>query len=675
MKLPKPWGLIRKLCKALYWNLQTHEGMLDGRRSEGLESSGKRRKRVPSKGSTEADAYAFIKSELKALGWDTRNPATYPKGQVYTQNQCLNNPEIKRYLDKKRPESIVKVTETALWVIEAKSKRTAIDLALDEAENYYAKRLNQSKILTISFVSGVAGNDAESYVIKSKFYENGVFKSITLNDKEMSGLLSPEIAKRLLQANTARLEDVPVNLSFFLAKAHRINEILHSGGVNINDRARVMAALLLSTIEGNLATLSSQPTVLINDINARAEHALTSQGKLEFFEYVRISLPTSQDNHMRYKRALVETLQELYNLNIQSAMNSGTDVLGQFYEVFLKYGPWAQKMGIVLTPRHITKFAAEVVNVSLQDVCLDITCGTGGFLVSAFDYVKAKATKTQIEQFKKNNVFGIDSQPQFACLAIVNMIFRGDGKNNIIEGDAFTKWLVGTKKDNIVSFPVRYANSKPQTSDLNMVTKVLMNPPFAVAKDDPKEYRFVQQALDQMADGGILFSILPVGAMFESGEECEWRKNRLLAENTLLSVVTLPSELFYPIGVHTLGIFVKKGIPHPRNQSVLWARVAHDGFVKIKGKRLPRESEPNDIETLHPILQAFIHNQAFPVQPMPEFLKAAPIDFTDPLLELVPEAYLDNKPVTSEDIRKGMEQLVRENVAFIIRFGREENVK
>lgn len=630
---------------------------------------------MPSKGSTEADAYAFIRSELKALGWDTRNPATHPKGQVYTQNQCLSNPEIKKYLDKKRPESIVKVTETALWVIEAKSERTAINQALDEAENYYAKRLNQSKMFTVNFISGVAGNDAASYVIKNKFLESGVFEPITLNDKEMSGLLSPEIAKRLLQANTARLEDVPVNLSFFLAKAHRINEILHSGGVNINDRARVMAALLLSTIEGNLATLDSTPTVLINDINTRAENALASQGKKEFFDYVRISLPTSRDNHMRYKRALVETLQELYSLNIQSAMNSGTDVLGQFYEVFLKYGPWAQKMGIVLTPRHITKFVAEVVDVDLQDVCLDMTCGTGGFLVAAFDYVKARATRSQIEQFKRNNVFGIDSQPQFACLAIVNMIFRGDGKNNIIEGDAFTKWLVGTKKNGVVGFPVRYVNSKPQSSELNMVTKVLMNPPFAVTKTDQKEYRFVQQALDQMVDGGILFSILPVGAMFEGGEEYEWRNNRLLVENTLLSVITFPPELFYPVGVHTLGIFVKKGTPHPKQQNVLWIRAVHDGHVKIKGKRLPDASEPNDLEQVQPLMKAFLQNPHFPIQSIPELCKACPVDFADTQLELVPEAYLDSKPTEIGKIQQSMERMIRDTVSYLIKTGKEGKVQ
>jgi type I restriction enzyme M protein len=122
---------------------------------------------VSSKGSSEVDAYAFVKSELKSLGWDTRNPVKVPSGQVYTQNQCLDEPEIKHWLDKKRPEYIVKVTETALWVNETKRERTQIDQALDEAKNYYAARLNQSSILKALFISGVAGNDLDGYMLRS----------------------------------------------------------------------------------------------------------------------------------------------------------------------------------------------------------------------------------------------------------------------------------------------------------------------------------------------------------------------------------------------------------------------------------------------------------------------------------------------------------------------------
>ena len=620
---------------------------------------------------SEVDAYIYTRKELKELGWDIRNPAKNPKGQVYTQNQCLANPEIKRWLGKKRPEYIVKVNEATLWVIEAKSKRTLINKALNEAENDYAKKINQSKTLKVKFISGVAGNDADSYVIRNRFLEGDVFKPIILNDKEMTGLLSPEITKRVLKANLSVLKDIPVDQSFFLQKAHKINEILHLGAVNINDRARVMAALLLSTLKEDLPSLNADPMLLIKDINARAEEALQDQGKGEFFQYVSLSLPTSRDNHQKYKKACVETLRELYSLNIKSMMNSGTDVLGQFYEVFLKYGNWAQKMGIVLTPRHITKFAAEASGISLQSIVLDPCCGTGGFLVAAFDYVKASSNKTQIDRFKRNNLFGIDQQPQLACLAIVNMIFRGDGKNNIIEGDCFTKWYVASTEKGIQT--AKHTNKKPEKDRL-AVTNILMNPSFAIKKSDTKEYKFVQHALDQLVDGGILFSVLPVGAMLEGGEEYEWRKNRLIAENTLLSVITFPPDLFYPIGVHTLGIFIKKGIPHPKNQNVLWIRAIHDSYVKIKGKRLPSPSEPNDLEKALPLLQAFIHNPSFPIQSIPEFFKAAPIDFSDPQLELIPEVYLDSEPISQEEIEQGIERLIRETVSYLIKSGKEGDV-
>jgi hypothetical protein len=44
--------------------------------------------------------------------------------------------------------------------------------------------------------------------------------------------------------------------------------------------------------------------------------------------------------------AIVRTVQELHLLNIRSAMNSGTDLLGKFYEVFLKYGNGAKEISI-----------------------------------------------------------------------------------------------------------------------------------------------------------------------------------------------------------------------------------------------------------------------------------------------------------------------------------------
>ena len=158
-------------------------------------------------------------------------------------------------------------------------------------------------------------------------------------------------------------------------------------------------------------------------------------------------------------------------------------------------------------------------------------------------------------------------------------------------------------------------------------TKVLMNPPFALQQSDEKEYRFVQHGLDLLQDGGLLFCILPISTMFESGEVREWRANKLLKENTLLSVITFPPELFYPIGVHTLGVVIKKASPHPKKQPVLWMRVTHDGYIKLKGKRVLAPNEPNDFESVTSITRAFIHDTSLAVESQPAFIKAAPVNF------------------------------------------------
>lgn len=74
-------------------------------------------------------------------------------------------------------------------------------------------------------------------------------------------------------------------------------------------------------------------------------------------------------------------------------------------------------------------------------------------------------------------------------------------------------------------------------------------------------------------------------------------------------------------------------------------------------------------------MKAFIQDQGFSIDSIPEFIKLSPIDLSDPLLELVPEAYLDSKPLSPTQLQEGIEQLVRENAALIIRYKREKEVK
>ncbi|MDH5482872.1 MAG: SAM-dependent methyltransferase [Candidatus Bathyarchaeota archaeon] len=619
---------------------------------------------------TETDAYAWVKRDLKEKGWDVRNPARHPHGEVYTQNEVFSHEELRRQLEGSQPENVVKVEEAHFWVIEAKREHTQLQQALNEAKEY-ANSINRSQTIRAIVVSGVAGNEYDGYITRSAFFDGNEFRPITINGREVSGLLQKEIAKKIARENTPDLEDVPIDKTLFLSKAEKINEILHLGAINKNYRARVMASLLLSLVDETPPNRNNPPSVLIGEINSRASRVLRLQGKGNFADFIEIALPPTEDNHAKFRNALVQTMQELDSLEIRSAMNSGTDVLGEFYEVFLKYGNGAKEIGIVLTPRHITKFAAEVLNIALQDIVYDPTCGTGGFLVAALDYVKRNANEIQLNRFKQNNVFGIDQEPEVVALALVNMIFRGDGKTNITEGNCFQKNLKTAIIDGQPS--ARYVSVEESNENQEPITKVLMNPPFALKTSDEKEYKFINHALKQMQSGGVLFSVLPSSIMIKGGRVLAWRR-QLLQQNTLLAVITFPHDLFYPIGQHTIGVFVKKGIPHPRNQNVFWIRAINDGLLKKKGKRLPNPRASNDLETIKNDLKSFLANPDVQIVNIPEFQKACPIDFSDRHLELVPEAYLDSKIPNNQEIEEGIEQLIRQSVAYMIKSKREITV-
>jgi len=630
---------------------------------------------------TEVEAYGHIRRQLRELGWVVKNPSLNTGGQVWTQNQCLNHPVMKAAFGKKRPENVVKVSESTIWVIEAKAERKQLEQAVSEAIDYYAKPVNDLDLIgsfKAAIASGVAGNQDSGYVARTKVYFDGLWHTVTINGQEATGLLSPKDIQFLLSQHTWDIHEFTPSPYLFLQAAERINEILHEGGINKNDRAKTIAALLLSVVE-EPPNLDTELPILIDEINARSKHVLTVNGKPSFAPFVTILPPTNITNHVKFKAALVRTIQELLNLNIRSAMNSSTDVLGQFYEVFLKYGNGAKEIGIVLTPRHITRFAAEAIGITNQDIVLDPACGTGGFLVAAFDRVRVNGTPAQLNVFKRLNLFGIEQDPAVAVLAIVNMIFRGDGKNNILEGNCFSTNLVSKTIDGRAS--AVYSKLQAKTG-AEPVTRVLMNPPFALPTSPDKEYQFVTRALSFMADGGILFSLVPLDCLFGIHEEKTWRETELLAKHTLLAVISLPDELFYPAAMKQVaGIVVRKGFPHPKGQPVFWARIAYDGEVKVKSRRMagsdfvPPRTARNDIPKVLPLLQNFIAHPETASFNEPMLCKTAPIVHTDPLLELLPEVYLDSPPITQDDLLQDMDRMAREVAAYLIRFGKEAKAR
>ncbi len=621
---------------------------------------------------SEVDAYSYIKEQLSLLGWVVKNPGRNLDGEVYRQNECLNHPEIKRCFNLDKPEAVVKLSSSDFWIIETKRSQKQLEQALDEAKDYANSINTKSNIIKALIVSGVAGNDTDTYLIKHRYWNGSSFVPIVINEQEPTGLLSKEWIETILRNNSPIIKDIPsVSETLFIQKAEDINELLHNGGINLNYRARVIAALALCYLAKQMPNRENEAKELIDEINSRVEEVLSKQGKVEFKGLIQLQLPTSRDNHKKFRNAIIQTFQELDNLNIRLAMRSNTDVLGKFYEVFLKYGNGAKEIGIVLTPRHITNFAAEVIGVTHNDIVYDPTCGTGGFLVAAFDRVKRNSTQEQTDIFKRYNLFGVDQDESVIALAIVNMIFRGDGKNNMHEGNCFSQHLISSSvRDAIFERDILSGKFSLQPAKEKIVRKVLMNPPFALKVEDEREYKFVQYALDEMVEGGILFAVMPISTMVESTTSA-WR-NKIIRENTLLSVISFPSDLFYPVGQNTVGIIIKKGKNAQSSKNVLWARAVNDGFLKKKGKRLFFSDARDDLSLIKKYVQMFVSDQEIPIEDIPQILKICPIgspNVQDYAPEFAPEAYIDDKTYSEKEVLEEMDKLYKENLAFKVRYG------
>lgn len=614
--------------------------------------------------------YPDIRDNLRRLGWNPNNPASDPTGDVYDQHECAADSGVAKALGQKAPEYVVVVDKTKriFWAIEAKGSMSELAKAVGEAREY-AELIDKGAKQRGAFYTGVAGSPSEGYLRQTYYIDaDGIHSPVQYDGSPITSLLPRETLLQIVKNDSAALSDLLLDERELQRTATIINDTLHAASINKDDRAAVVASILLTMAMDNLPDATLPPSTYVDQINLMAAARLGQAKKQDFAGYIALRPPNGQDAQAKYVGALVKTADALRHINISAAMRSGTDVLGEFYEAFLKYGNGAKDLGIVLTPRHITRWAARIVPITEDDVVFDPTCGTGGFLVSAFDQVRiTQGVSADFEAFRTLRIFGIEQQAKIAALAVVNMIFRGDGSANIIDNDAmkqFVSFATTKTGQRTAKFVSAGTPGFPPG-----VTRVLMNPPFALKQGDEKEYEFVDHALAQMEDGGLLFAVLPSPVMVKAGGPKTWRRDRLLAKHTLRAVVAFPEDLFYGanVSMDTVGVVVEKGRPHQPKDAVLWGRVPTDGFAKVKGARM-RSPRVNDyLEAISDDVERCVRDPASKVTPIPGVIKKVPLDSDDELVELLPQVYLDEPIPTAASVLNDMQHAVREYLAFLVR--------
>lgn len=532
--------------------------------------------------------------------------------------------------------------------MEAKDGKENLKKACDEAMEYSDKVNSKSKLIKVHFATGVSGNDVQGFDIKSFYKQDGKWKEIKIGKHLVHRFLSRNEIQRIIETNSADLKRPEPSTAEITVLSNKINTILHEAKVSKEKRASYVSILLLALNEDSSIKLGNDAAIFLNDISTRAEKAFSVAGKSGLWDQIKIR--TTPDNQAILAKALDEVILLLKESDLLHSAES-SDILGAFFEGFLRYGNTSKELGIVLTPRHICWLAAEVMQVDENDFVYDPAVGTGGFLIASFNRVKKLRTSAVSKKFAQDRLFGVETSDVVASLAFINMYFRGDGKHNLKIDSCFNWSIAGaTKNSKDAKF---FAASEVQDKNKKFITKVLMNPPFSLKNDKQKEVDFIDHALSQLVDNGLLFCLIPSSVLYEQ-QFSSW-KTTLLSSNTILSVILFPPDLFYPVATETAGLFIKKGVPHEK-QEVLWGKILDDGFIKKKGFRVEKNdlgAEVNLKDIVNYLKSWINHGTKF--KEIPGIFEYGTIQST----ELIPQAHLGIPNITPQALESEAKNVIK----------------
>lgn len=231
------------------------------------------------------------------------------------------------------------------------------------------------------------------------------------------------------------------------------------------------------------------------------------------------------------------------------------DVKGAIYESILEKNGQDKKSGAgqYFTPRSLIQAMVDVTQPRIGETVCDPACGTGGFLLAAYDYMKNQSQDKAKRDFLRDRALhGYDNTALVVTLASMNLYLHG----------------IGTDRS-----PILCQDSLEKTPD-TLVDVILANPPFgtrpagSVDIDRPDFYvetknnqlNFLQHIMVMLKNLGRAAVVLPDNVLFEGGAGETIRKE-LLKNFNLHTILRLPTGIFYAQGVKANVLFFQKGTP------------------------------------------------------------------------------------------------------------------
>lgn len=387
-----------------------------------------------------------------------------------------------------------------------------------------------------------------------EYYIREILKEKTDEEKETAEILkdAANLHEDLRNYGNLKDTDKPLVVSGILLALREQEFRNFSIDELTGDNIKTDGQKIYDAIQSNLTRSNVSPSVKKDKI-------------LSQFSLIRDTKVLNEVNP-RLNKTPLKHYTEFLNNNIYKSIkynDSSEDFLGRFYSEFMSYsGGDGQTLGIVLTPRHITDLFAELVDLNQNDVVLDPTCGTGGFLVSAMHHMLRQAEdEHQRKSIKQKQLHGFELQSYMFTIATTNMILRGDGKSNLIN-------------DNFLA-------QDPYKLQLKQSTVGMMNPPYSQgSKQNPDLYElaFTEHMLDSLAPGGRGIVIVPVSSMTGKSNEEKAIKANIMKKHTLEGVITLNEETFYNVGTTPVIAVFTAHDPHREDKLAKFINFKDDGY-------------------------------------------------------------------------------------------------
>lgn len=469
---------------------------------------------------------------------------------------------------------------------------------------FYAKHIAQNSSFKKIFAVGVSGcgrfhritplyvddrgeykqlDDVETFAWFSpdnikEYYTRYVLNDIVEEEKTAEQILkdAEELHNYLRTYGALRDQEKPLVVSGILLAL----DMIDSGGFSIGsltgDKIHGMrdGDKILNAIKGRLIKSNVGP-------DAKKDKVVNS------FNMLTTNERLNEINNSLNKTPLKFFTEFLYNkiFNSIKYVSNSEDFIGRFYGEFMHYsGGDGQSLGIILTPRHITDLMCDLVSLTPNDIVLDPTCGTAGFLISAMYKMVSETSDEQLRKnIKKKQLHGIEIQDTMFTVAVTNMILRKDGNSNLLCCD--------------------FLKQNPSQLQLKGATVGLMNPPYSMATklhdDNQYELFFVEHLLNSLVDGARCAVIIPQTCL-ESGRSItavERRiKENLLKKHTLEGVITCNPKTFGngSVGVAPAIAIFTAHEPHPKNKVSKFIDFRNDGYVVKKNVGLVADNSYKD---------------------------------------------------------------------------------